>query len=301
MNSKSFRLISLFIFIILICCTCRKKDDGSLTLNHRVISYSDYYNNSLGGSGVIEYADNRITTIVEKYYSNGTLSGTATTTITYPDANSIHVNMVDPQSSSSASVADVTLTNGKPVQRVETYGGINRSKQEFQYNTDGTLNKVSAYSYNKVSWILSYETIYTYSSGKIIQISELSYSGTTTYETRHVYTYNGDKVQEVIDSSKPPNGTWTETGKDVYSYTGTNITGISYYYKSGVTWTASGSNETYTYDTDNNLIKIISDNDRTEFTYQDGTGNFLLILQALGGQDSPFAHLPHKKSLNLFR
>jgi hypothetical protein len=301
MNSKFLRLISLFIFVILICCTCRKKDDGNLTFDHRIIAYSDYYNNVLEGHGEIEYADNKMTKLTEKYYSSGTLSGTQTMTITYPDANSIHVIMVDPQTSSSSSVTDVNLTNGKPVMRVESYGGINRSKQEFQYNSDGTLNKISSYSYNNGTWQLSYETIYTYSSGKIIQISEVYSSGTFTYETKHVYTYDGEKVLEEIDSSKPYNGTWTETGKDVYSYTGSNITGISHYYKSGISWTASGSNETYTYDKDNNLVKIVSDNDRTEFTYQDGTGNFLLILQALGASDSPFSPMPHKKSLNLFR
>jgi hypothetical protein len=281
------------------CLGCRKKDDGSLIFDHRVIAYSQYFNNALEGTGTFEYKDNKLIKVSNKYYSGSTLSGTETVTFTYPDANTIHMITTDAQSSSSNSETVITVNNNKPVMSVDRFNGKDMDKQEFFYNSDGTLSKMVS-SYNVTSWTLLSETNYTYTNGKLTQISTITYSGTSTYEDRHVFTYNGDNVTESVASSRMNNLSWTDTGKETYTYTGSNLTSISHYYKSGSTWILSGSTESFSFDADNNLIMSTSDGEKTEYTYQDGTGNVKIIIQALGSSEFPFLPAPHKKSLNLF-
>jgi hypothetical protein len=171
--------------------------------------------------------------------------------------------------------------------------GSDKNKTTFAYNSDGTVNKISSYYYT-TTWILSSEMTYTYTSGKLTQVSTIGYSGTTTSESKYVYSYTGDELKDEIHSYKQTGGTWVESYKYAYTYTSGKISQIAEYYKSGTAWTLSSSTD-FTYDSDGNLIKESSSTDRTEYIYEDGSGNFLLLSNSFGDNNYLYP-TPHKKS-----
>jgi hypothetical protein len=293
MKPNVSKLIPVLIFLLLIVSSCKKKNDGTLTFNHRIISMSEFYNNILDYKTTIEYSNDKISKAISTSYNSGVVSSTETLVFTYPDGNTIHASGSSSGSQTYTTTIDITLSNNKPAQSISDYG-TDKNKTVFTYNSDGKINKISVYYYT-TTWILSSESTYIYSSGKLVQISDVEYSGTSTYESKYVYSFSGNDVNEAIYSSKQTGGTWTESSKNVYTYTAGNISKITDYYKSGTTWTLSSTHD-FTYDSDNNLIKEASGNtSRTEYTYQDGGGNFLLIMEATGGNSS-FYPTPHKKS-----
>jgi hypothetical protein len=298
MNSKFLRLISLFIFVILICCTCRKKDDGTLTFDYRIISSSQYVYNLLDSKTTFEYSNNKISKVTLTEYTNGISSNNEVDIITYPTATTIHLTTSTTQGNqSNPGVIDITLANNKVAESIMNMGS-EKDKITFTYNSDGTVNKISAYYYT-TTWILSSEITYTYTSGKLTQVYEIEYSGTTTFESKFVYSYTGDELKEEIQSYKQTGGTWVDSDKKGYTYTAGKISKITDYYKSGTTWALSSSTD-YTYDSDGNLIKESSPPDRIEYAYEKGSGNYLLLTNAFGNNQYLYP-TPHKKSYNLFR
>jgi hypothetical protein len=137
-----------------------------------------------------------------------------------------------------------------------------------------------------------------------MQVAAIEYWGTTIYESKYVFSYTGEEIKEDIHSYKQTGGAWTESSKNVYSYSSGKISKITEYYKNDITWTSSGY-EDFSYDTHGNLIKQISyynnstSTDKTEYAYEEGNGNFRLINDALGGYYNNLYPTPNKKSKNL--
>jgi hypothetical protein len=297
MRTKFSNLIPLVILLLFAVTACKKKDDGSLTFDHRIISMASYSGNQLEDQTTIEYSGNKISKVASSYYNNGTSSGNEVYNFTYPNATTIHATTSSAQGTQTTTgTVDVTLANNKPTETI-IVSGSNKDKTTFTYNSDGTVNKTSSYYYT-TTWILSSERTFTYTSGKLTQISEIEYSGTTTYENKYVFSYNGDELKDEIHSYKQTGGTWVESYKNVYTYTSGKISNIVEYYKSGTSWIVSSSQD-FVYDSDGNLIKESSSTSRTEYTYQDGSGNFLLLIESLGGMGNDMYPSPHKKSQKL--
>jgi hypothetical protein len=293
MKTKLSVIILIVIFISVIAASCKKKDDGTLTFDYRIISSSSYYNNQLDYKSVFEYSGNKISKVTSSDYSNGIISGNEVIILTYPSATTIHGTTSSTQGTQTTNgTVDITLANNKAAESIMV-SGSEKNKTTFTYNSDGTVNKISSYNYT-TTWVLYSEKTYTFTSGKLMQVSDIQYSGTTTYETKHVYSYSGDVLNDEIQSVKQTGGTWVESNKNVYTYTSGKISNITEYYKNGTAWTVSYSQD-FTYDTNGNLIKESSGTSRTDYIYEKGGGNYLVLSGAFGDNDY-FYPSPHKKS-----
>ena len=296
MKTKSIKLISIFIALLLTVSACKKKNDGTLTFDYRIISESSYANNLLDYQTTLEYSSNKISKVTSTDYANGISNGNEVYNFTYPSATTLHATSSSTQGTQTTTgTVDITLVNNKVSESI-MISGTDKNKTTITYNSDGTVNKISSYSYT-TTWILSMEQTYTYTSGKLTQISEIEYSGTTTYESKYVYSYSGDELSDEIYSYKQTGGTWVESYRNVYIYTAGKISNITEYFKSGNAWTISSSND-FTYDSNGNLIKESSGTYRTDYAYEDGSGNYLLLNEAFGGNND-FYPTPHKKSQNM--
>lgn len=298
MRTNLIKLIPMVFALFLTIPACQKKDDGPALFTHRIISLKMYSNDQLENQGTVEYSGNKISKISLTDYYNDTIRGTYVYLFTYPDADKISATFSQTEGNQTITYTlDVALTNNKVTERIEA-SVISKSKTTFSYNPDGKVEKIKIYRYDS-SWILSSENTYTYSAGKLVQISDIVYGGTINYESKDVFSYNGEELKEEIHSYKQSEGTWTESGKNVYTYSAGKISKISMYYKNGTEWTVSGY-EDFSYDSDGNLItesyNYNNNIDKTEYTYQDGSGNFLQIIDALGGNNNPMYPTPNKKS-----
>ena len=293
MRTNLSNLIPVVIFLLLTVSACKKKDDGTLTFDNRIISSTSYYNNLLDYKTTFEYSNNKISKLTSSEYSNGISSGSEVDIITYPSATTIHATISSTHGTQTTTgTIDITLANNKVTESIMVMGS-EKNKTTFTYNSDGTVNKTSSYNYT-TTWVLSYETTYTYTSGKLMQVSTIGYSGTTTSEGKYVYSYTGNELNDEIRSYKQTGGTWVESNKSVYTYTAGKISKIAEYYKSGTAWTLSSSQD-FTYDSDGNLIKESSGTSRTDYAYEKGSGNYLLLSNAFGDNDYLYP-TPHKKS-----
>jgi hypothetical protein len=296
MRTKLFILIPVAILLLFAVTTCKKKDDGTLTFDHRIISSSSYVNTLLDYKTTVEYSSNKISKVSSTGYSNGVSNSTEVYNFTYPSSTTIHATTSSTQGTQTTTgTVDVTLADNKVSESIMVMGS-DKNKTTFTYNSDGTVNKISSYYYS-TTWILSAEMTDTYSSGKLLQSSIIGYNGTSTSESKYIYSYTGDELKDEIHSYKQTGGTWVESYKNVYTYTAGKISNITEYYKSGTTWTLSSSTD-FTYDSDGNLIKESSPPDRTEYVYEDGSGNYLLLTNAFGDNNYLYP-TPHKKSHTL--
>ena len=293
MKTNLLNLIPIVVFLLLTVSACKKKDDGTLTFDHRIISSSSYFNNVLEDKTTFEYSGNKISKATSSEYSNGISSGSEVYNFTYPSATTIHgTSSSTSGNQTTTGTVDITLSNNRVTESIMV-SGSEKNKTTFTYNSDGTVNKISSY-YFTTTWVLSSDMTFTYTSGKLTQLSTIGYSGTTTSESKYVYSYTGDELKDEIRSYKQTGGTWVESNKSVYTYTAGKISKIAEYYKSGTTWMASSSQD-FTYDSDGNLIKESSTTDRTEYTYEKGSGNYLIFVNAFGDNNYLYP-TPHKKS-----
>jgi hypothetical protein len=303
MKTKLIKLIVVIFALFLIAPGCKKSSNDPNVFKNRIISQSGYSNNTLDYKSLIEYSGNKISKITGTDFSRST-NNISTTEITYPSANKINIVMHEYQT--SADTWDITLVNNKPSESLYTYNS-HSSKTIYNYNSDGKLNKTSVYDYT-TTWVLSGETNYTYSSGKLTEIS-LVYFGTHNYLNKDVISYSGDEVKEIIHSGDASgSGILNEYSKDIYTYSAGKIVKITGYNinSNNSTWTQSGRNSDFSYDTDGNLISSSTsepypggtDTYKDDYVYQDGSGNLLQISEAMGGSENIFYPTPHKKSQN---
>jgi hypothetical protein len=303
MRTRSFCSVFLFIILMLLISACRKKDDGTLTFDYRVISETVYSNNLLVSATAMEYENDKILRVTSNYYTNGTASSTEIYDARYPDANTIQItSTITENNQTSTGSTALTFSDNKVTESIDETGS-DKNKTTFTYNSDGKIEKIKEYVYS-ASWILEREQSFSYSSGKLVQVSELEYntSGALTYEDKYVLSYNGNEMVDNIHSYRPAGGSWSESQKDAYTYTNGKISRITSYYKNGTAWTQSGT-EDFTYDSNDNLIRDLSsysgESYRMEYTYEEGSGNFSQIYEAMGGFYVYIYPIPHKKSLSV--
>ena len=285
------KLIPLSIALLLIISACKKKDSGSTGFTHRIISEKYYSNDVLQGEGTYEYTGNKLTSM-----SGTSDNWTYEYTITYPAGNKINVDYsetdgVNPYESTIV----LTLENEKVV---EVLDGT-EDKYTYSYNSDGTVASYKEY-YLDGSWILGYESTYTYNSGKLALIHSIEY-GDVNWEDKYTFSYDGDVLTDQVHTYKEGDA-WTNCHKYAYTFTSGKISNIAYTYFDGSAWVSSGNDE-FSYDEHGNLIEMIysSDNytDRSEYTYEEGNGNFRMIAESM--EYEYMYPLPNKKSQTLER
>jgi hypothetical protein len=214
MRLNFVKLIILAFALFLIIPGCSKKSNDPTLFTHRVKSFKSYSNNVLNGQGTVEYNGNNITKVSNTSNDNN-VTNTDVQVFTYPEANKI---IATSSGTGSTTTTEITLTNNKITEVIETSGSSSSEyKTAYSYNSDGSVAKRSEYNFTSV-WVLSYEDIYSYSSGKLTQISSISYSGSSNYEYKVALSYSGDEIIESVHSNKAPGGIFTESGKDVYTY-----------------------------------------------------------------------------------
>jgi len=303
MRTKLFILIPTFIILAFVVLACKKQDKETFLFNHRLTSETSYSNNILLGQTSVEYSGNNISKVIGTGYNNGVANYTSTYIITYPSNNSISITLTNIENNqTSTETQDVTLSNNR-ISESTNVNSNGKNKISFVYNSDGKVVKTSEYDY-KTTWVLAAETNYTYNSGKLTEQSKNSANPTSNYQEKDIITYTGEEIKEVIHSNNQSGGALIEWGKDIYTYSGVAISKITGYSKNTgtLTWAASGMVTDFVYDSDGNLIS----QSRTDpyaggiiykdtYTYQDGSGNFLQILEALGGANNSMYPLPHKK------
>jgi len=278
MKKLVFKLSLFGLAMLLVTPACNKDEDGALQFTHRIVSEKEYYNNQVDYETTYEYTNNKLTAIREVGDDAYTIL------ISYPDANTIAATGAD------FGTATLKLTNNLVT---EVLMGTDE-KTLLSYNSDGLVTSVKEYEFD-VSWILEYESTYTYSSGKLVLISEIEYGSEGNYEDKYTFSYNGAEINEQIGSYKDGN-TWIDDYKMVYLYTNGKITKITYYYKNSTTWAEDGYEE-FTYDSFGNLTASIWGGEtayRTEYIYEKGNGNFR---QIFGAVDFEYGYpIPNKKS-----
>ena len=302
MRTKLFILIPTFIILAFVFLACKKQDKETFLFNHRITSVAHYSNNILSGQTSVEYSGNNVSKIIGTGSYNG-VSNNETYIITYPSNNSINIvmtNIVNNQTSTET--MDITLSN-KRVSESINVNSNGKNKISYVYNSDGKVVKTSEYDYT-TTWVLSSETNYTYNSGKLTEQSTNSVNQTQNYLEKDIITYTGEEIKDVIYSNNQSGGALIEWSKNIYTYSGVAISKITGYSKNTgtPTWVASGVVTDFVYDSDGNLISESRTDpyaggiiDKDTYTYQDGSGNFLQILEALGIFNNSLYPIPHKK------
>jgi hypothetical protein len=280
------RLIPLGIALLLIVSACKKKDSGSTGFTHRVISEKSYSDNVLQGEGTYVYSGNKLSSMSGTYGN-----WTSEYLFTYPAADKINVSYSETDGVNTYEyVAILTVANDKVV---EVLDGT-EDKYTFSYNSDGNIVSIKDY-YLDGSWILGYESTYTYSSGKLMLISSIEYGDVSNYEDKYTFSYDGDVLTAQVHTYKSGDA-WTNCHKYAYTFTSGKISTINYYYHDGSAWVDSGY-EDFLYDDHGNLIEVSDETDRTEYTYEEGNGNFRMIAESM---DYEYMYpTPNKKSQSL--
>ena len=270
MRTTTLKFIPLCIVLLLVISSCKKKNDGVTGFTHRIVSEKWYQNDIQTGQTTYEYTSNKLSRVYSQ--SSGEVSRTEEKLITYPSTNSIVV--ASTSSIYGTVTSNLTLTNNQVTEILESDW-----KETITYTPDGNPASVKDSSF-AASWSLQWEATFTYSSGKLVQISEIEYGMNGNYEDKYVLSYNGEELTEQIHSVKYPGETiWYESNKYVYTYTDGKISRINYLSKDG-SW-YDMFYEDFTYDSFGNLISInnpsVDYSYRTDYTYEEANGNYRLF------------------------
>ncbi len=298
MKNLLFKILLLSTVLLFISPSCKKnKGDDLSSFTHRVVSSKSYENDQLNWQGTYQYSGDKLINASSESVND---NWSDEYIFSYPDNNTIIVNYTETYNSEEdEGIINFTLENNNVIEIL----WANDEEVIFSYNSDGTFKSVQEFYYNG-SWTLGADIDYIYSSGKLIQILYIEYGSEITYEDKTVFSYMGDEINYKIYSSKESGGGWIESHKYVYTYSEGNITKITSFYKNESSiWEESSYYEEYSYDSFGDLIEMTGhDGDNysytTEYTYEEGVGNFHQITESLGNYFDPSEPIPNKKSQN---
>jgi hypothetical protein len=295
-------LLPLTMFILTGINGCTKNDNpnGTDTFSHRIISEKSYSDDILKGEVLYEYSGSKITKCSSTYLSGaiapgGDVSVSKITTFQYPDKNSITGTYTLKYDGVIQSVSDIEikLVNDKVTEIIEGEDRITVT-----YNSSGQIEERTEYESDR----LSGNATYSYSLGKLIEMLNVSYEGSSVYQNKYLYTYNGDEVDELTELDKE-GGIWVPSGKKVFTYTDGRITKIQNYYYQNDSWLMSPYYEECKYDSFGNLTEYsaiytenVTHTSKIKYTYEKGSGNYRQIFDA--GYYSFTEPRPNKKSTN---
>jgi hypothetical protein len=139
---------------------------------------------------------------------------------------------------------------------------IDTVKIAYTYNPAGSILTETHSVKNNDSWVFSYRSVTTYNTAnKILTVMEsefISGSWLNYYKTEFVYDSNGNLESEEYSSFDGNSWELEEGYRSVHTYTNSNkIETITYSEYSGTYEPVS--KETYTYDTDDYLIEIVTE------------------------------------------
>jgi hypothetical protein len=263
----NFSTLCVLIIICLFGCKKDKENEITSEFNHRIVSEKMYTNiDQLDYETTYEYSGNRLSRILA-YDEKVEFS------FQYPDNNTITFNYTEDIESIYEGSGIISLTNNMVSEIVFD----NETKAVYNYNSDGEIAAIKYYDFDG-SWILYEEDVFTYSSGKLIQIKSSYPYEVPVSEYKYVYSYNGEELKESIYSHREGENPWIEESKSAYSYNFGKISKITFFYNNETTWLEEGFEE-YTYDANGNLIEIYNSKyaERTVYTYEEGSGNYRQI------------------------
>jgi YD repeat-containing protein len=301
MKYLSVRMLSLSAVLLFIISSC-KKDKSTLEdyvspFNYRIISEVWYENDQFSEEFTYEYSGSRLTKI-------SSLSDWIKMNFQYPDNNKITFDYHESDGLDNTYVisGQITLSDNK----VTEINMDEEGKVTYNYNSEGKISKIRYY--DPGSSVYYEEDVFTYNSGKLIQIIISYLDEEPPNDFRYVYTYNGNEHNEQFYSHRVSGGPWEEWGKSGYTSKDGKISKITDYNYYNSEYTEQG-NEEYSYDNFGNLIETVENWNSTqtfriEYTYEEEGGNYRQIFDYLEGvgceidYDPSFAPKPNKSQSN---
>jgi len=278
MKSRVIKLITtLLVIFTLVGCKKDSSDTNAEAVNSRIISEKWYSDNQLSYELSYEYSGNKLSRLSSS-------SGNLEWLFEYPDKNKITYNYFrsDGPDFSDNGSGIITLVDNKVTEitmdDIGPYGEY-KYKATLVYNSDGEIESIKYYDYDG-SWIFYSEDTFTYSSGKLVQIMYSYPTEVPISEYRYAFTYNGDELNDQVYSRRESGGDWIERSKKNYTYNLGKITKMISYWKNQTSWVEEWDEE-YTYDNNGYLIEKATSKykERTEYTYEDGSGNYAQIFE----------------------
>jgi hypothetical protein len=232
---------------------------GQGTSNYRIISEDVLQDGQLIYTVNYVYTGVQISKLIYNWYNDG--GGAAEINLQYPDNNTIIINYPWAE----FPFFKISFSNNKPIEII----AANERKCTMGYNLDGLIETVKWSFYPDWTFNGEEET-YTYNSGKLTQFT--SYPDPA--ESKYVYSYNGDLINEVVLSTRESGGSWIVYSTAVYTYSGYKIATIT---------RSDGLNNEYSYDSYGNLTE---DNEyyqnyhtQRKYIYEQGSGNYRKITE----------------------
>ncbi len=295
---------SIFFYLtltgLILLAGCRK-DEDTRTKEFRVTGYSMYTNGTLEARLSIEYANDRIVAMHESYpLSGNTLLEQYRTLVAYPDdSHGIMVwSYLDSENKwVEESRDELTFLQGSLSESVNSFHNgvtwVNSSKFSREFEGEKLIRSTN-YDYDDGNWVPEDKAEFQY-DGEILQsVMEYSYGSNQWMPGyRSVITYKGDLYDYITESSLEGSA-WADEYRMIFRYEGDQVIRIDDYDFVSGEWIQSGGSVTYTYDDNGNVAtwteESESGTDRIEFTYEEGSGNWLQLIESQGG-DSDWLYL----------